>query len=244
MTAIPKWDEARTSELEKFVGSEEPISASTVNEAAEKLETSARSVAAKLRKLGYEVEKSSSVATKTFTDVQEDALRNFLIKNSGSYTYAEVANLFSNGDFTAKQIQGKILSMELTDAVKATEKKVYERTFNDKDEATFIKMANDGAFLEEIAEKLKRTVPAVRGKALSLLRTKEITAIPASKHVAKVEDAFAGLDVSSLTVAELAEKLDRTERGVKTMLTRRKVDAKDYSGVAKAEKAAKTAAAS
>lgn len=244
MSSIPKWDEARTAELENFVGSEEPVSTETVTSAAEKLGTSSRSVAAKLRKLGYEVDKASSVVTKTFSDTQEDALRNFLVKNSGEYTFAEIAKLFADGQFSAKQIQGKVLSMELTEAVKPAEKKVYERTFNDKEQATFIKLANDGAFLEDIAAKLNRTVPAVRGKALSLLRTKEISAIPASKHVAKAEDAFEGLDIGSLTVAEIAEKLDRTERGIKTMLTRRKIDAKDYSGVAKAEKAAKAAAAS
>ncbi len=236
--ALPKWDEARLAQLVNYVGNEEPVSIDTVNAAAVELETTARSIAAKLRKEGYSVEKSSTVATKTFTEAQEDSLREFLIKNSGEYTFTEIAKVFADGVFSPKQIQGKILSMELTDAVKPTEKKVYERTFNDKEQATFIKMANDDAFLEDIAAKLNRTVPSVRGKALSLLRTKEISAIPASKHVAKTVDAFEGLDIASMTVAELSAKLDRSERGVKTMLTRRGVDAKDYSGAAKAAKAA------
>jgi len=234
--ALPKWDEARLAQLVAYVGNEEPVSIQTVNAAAVELETTARSIAAKLRKEGYDVEKSATVATKTFTEAQEDALREFLVKNSGDYTFAEIAAAFANGAFSAKQIQGKVLSMELTDAVKPTEKKVYERTFNDKEQAIFIKMANDDAFLEDIATKLNRTVPSVRGKALSLLRTKEISAIPASKNVAKVEDAFEGLDLASMTVAEISVKVDRSERGVKTMLTRRGVDAKDYSGAAKAAK--------
>jgi hypothetical protein len=234
--ALPKWDEARLAQLVAYVGNEEPVSIQTVNAAAVELETTARSIAAKLRKEGYDVEKSATVATKTFTEEQEDALREFLVKNSGDYTFAEIAAAFANGAFSAKQIQGKVLSMELTDAVKPTEKKVYERTFNDKEQAIFIKMANDDAFLEDIASKLNRTVPSVRGKALSLLRTKEISAIPASKNVAKVEDAFEGLDLANMTVAEISVKVDRSERGVKTMLTRRGVDAKDYSGAAKAAK--------
>ena len=45
-------------------------------------------------------------------------------------------------------------------------------------------------------------------------------------------------DISGLTVAEIAEKLSKTERGVKTMLTRRGVTAKDYDGAAKAAKKA------
>ncbi len=57
MSALPKWDETRTETLRNFVGDESPISLSTVAEAATELETSTRSIAAKLRKLGYEVEK-------------------------------------------------------------------------------------------------------------------------------------------------------------------------------------------
>lgn len=241
MTNIPKWDEARTAQLVAFVGNEEPVSVATVKEAAEQLETSERSVAAKLRKMDYEVEKASTVASKTFTDEQEDFLITFLENNSGEYTFAEISEVFAEGVFSAKQIQGKILSLELTHHVKPAEKKVYERTFSDNDQQTFIKMANAGAMLEDIADKLGRSVASVRGKALSLLKSGSITAIPASQKVAKAEDAFEGVDVSSYTVAELAERVSRTERGVKTMLTRRGLVAKDYDGAAKKEKAARVA---
>ena len=242
MSSLPKWDEARTAELEAYVGSESPVSIETVKAAAEQLGTTARSIASKLRKQGHDVEKASTVATKTFSEVQEDALRNFLVKNSGQYTFAEIANLFAKGEFSAKQIQGKVLSMELTGAVKPTEKKAYESKFNDTETALIKKMAIAGAHLEDIAAKLGRTEQVIRGKALSLLRSKEIPSIPASKKVAKVEDAFQGIDVSTKTVAELSVALDRSERGIKTMLTRRGIDAKDYSGSTKAEKAASKAA--
>lgn len=240
---IPKWDEARTEELTKFIGDVEPVTIDTVAEAADRLGTSARSVSAKLRKLGYEVEKASSVASKTFSEKEEEALKAFLTKNPSQYTFTEIAGLFADGRFNSRQIQGKILSMELTDLVKPAEKKEYQRTFSEKEEATFVKMAKEDAFLEDIAAKLNRTVPAIRGKALSLLRAGQIEAIPATKNVAKVEDPFEGLKISEMTVEEISEKTDRTVRGVKTMLTRRKLVAKDYDGAAKAEKAAKAAAA-
>ncbi len=241
MTNVPKWDEARTAQLVSYVGDESPVSIETVKGAAEHLETTDRSIAAKLRKMDYEVEKVGTTATKTFTDAQEDFLVAFLEKNSGEYTFAEIAEVFADGEFSAKQIQGKVLSLEMTDHVKPAEKKVYERTFTDADQKTFVKMANAGAMLEEIAEKLGRSIASVRGKALSLLRSKEIESIPASQKVAKSEDAFEGITVENLTVAELAEKVGRTERGVKTMLTRRGLVAKDYDGAAKKEKAAKVA---
>jgi hypothetical protein len=243
MTNLPKWDEARTAELEAYVGDESPVSIETVKAAAEQLGTSERSIAAKLRKMEYEVEKVGTSTSKTFSEEQEAYLRKFLNNNSGEYTFAEIADVFAEGTFTAKQIQGKVLSMELTSHVKAAEKKAYERTFSDAEQEKFVKMANAGAMLEEIAEKLNRSVASVRGKALSLLRSGAIESIPATQKVAKAEDAFEGLDVSAYTVTELAEKTDRTERGVKTMLTRRGLVAKDYDGAAKKEKAARVASA-
>ena len=116
--ALPKWTDERTSSLENFVGSESPVSQATVANAAEELETSVRSVSSKLRKMGYDVELASSSNTKSFSDEQEATLSNFVTDNSGQYTYAEIASNFEGGAFSAKSIQGKILSMQLTEHVK------------------------------------------------------------------------------------------------------------------------------
>ena len=233
-----KWTEESTATLKNFVGDDSvPVSQDTVAEAAKMLETTTRSVAAKLRKLGYEVDKVETVATKAFSEEQEEALKTFLADNEGEYTFAEIAAQFADGAFTAKQIQGKVLSMDLTALVKKTPKKEYERTFSAAEESKFVALVNEGASLEKIATALKRDVPVIRGKALSLLRTGEIDAIPKSEKIAVAEtDPLATIDVANLTVAEIAEKLDRTERGIKTMLTRRGLEAKDYNGAAKREK--------
>ena len=243
MNKLPKWDEARTSELETFVGANDDlVSLETVAGAADQLGTTPRSVAAKLRKLGYEVEKTATANTKSFTEYQEDALRAFLEANEGDYTFAEIADVFEDGQFSPKQLQGKILSMELTHLVKPAEKKEYQRTYSEEAQATFVEMANGGAMIEDIAEALGYTVASVRGKALSLLRSGHIDAIPASNKVAKAVDAFQGLDVGSMTVEEIANEIDRSPRGVKTMLTRRGLVAQDYDGAARREKAARAAA--
>ena len=42
--ALPKWTDERTEELTSFVGTESPVSQETVAEAADRLETSTRSV--------------------------------------------------------------------------------------------------------------------------------------------------------------------------------------------------------
>ena len=239
--ALPKWTDERTEALTTFVGGESPVSQETVAEAADHLETSTRSVSSKLRKMGFEVELASARASKSFSESQEATLVSFLEANSGEYTYAQIADHFENGAFSAKQLQGKILSMELTDHVKPAPKVESVKTYSADEEATFISMVNDGAFVEAIAEALGRSVNSIRGKALSLLRSGDIDAIPrqeTTKGTSKA-DPFEDLsDIASMTVEQIAEAIGKTARGVKTMLTRRGLAAADYDGAAKAAKAA------
>ena len=239
--ALPKWTDERTEELVTFVGDESPISQGTVAEAADQLETSTRSISSKLRKMGFEVELASATASRAFSDAQEQTLSTFVSDNSGEYTYAQIAEHFEGGAFSAKSIQGKILSMELTDHVKPAPKVEAVRTYSEDEETTFIEMVNDGAFVEAIADALDRSVNSVRGKALSLLRSGDIDAIPRQEHTkgSTKEDPLADLgDISGMTVEEIAEAIGKTARGVKTMLTRRGLVAEDYDGAAKKEKAA------
>ena len=239
--SIPKWTEDRTAQLTAFVGDESPISQATVASAAETLETSTRSISSKLRKMGFEVDLASAGASRAFTDAQEDTLAAFVQDNSGEYTYAEIAGLFEDGSFSPKSIQGKILSMELTSHVKPAPKAESVRTYSVEEDAVFVAMVQGGSFVEDIAEALNRSVNSVRGKALSLLRAGEIDAIPrqATTKSAAKEDPLATLDnLNSMTVEAIAEAIGKTARGVKTMLTRRKLTASDYDGAAKSAKAA------
>ena len=234
--ALPKWTDERTQQLVDFVG-DGPISQAQVAEAADELETSTRSVSSKLRKMGYEVELASASASKSFSDEQEATLRNFVTDNSGSYTYAEIAENFEGGSFSAKSIQGKILSMELTGHVKPAPKPESVRTYTPEEEGTFVSMVNDGAFVEEIAEALDKSVNSIRGKALSLLRSGEINGIPKQKETkgSSKADILADLDISDMTVEEIADEIGKTVRGVKTMLTRRGLQCANYNGAAKKE---------
>ena len=168
--ALPKWTDERTQQLVDFVGNESPVSQAMVADAADELETSVRSVSSKLRKMGYDVELASANASKSFSDEQEATLSNFVTDNSGVYTYAEIAENFEGGSFSAKSIQGKILSMQLTEHVKPAPKVETVKTYSEDEESQFISMVNDGAFIEDIAEGLGRSVNSIRGKALSLLR--------------------------------------------------------------------------
>ena len=238
--ALPKWTDERTAQLTDFVGGESPVSQATVAEAAVELDTSTRSISSKLRKMGHEVELASASATRAFSDAQEATLAAFVSDNSGEYTYAEIAGHFEDGAFSPKSIQGKILSMELTGHVKPAPKVEAVRTYSPAEEATFVSMVQDGAFVEAIAAELDRSVNSVRGKALSLLRSGDIDAIPRQETTkgASKEDPLAELtDIGSMGVEDIAEAIGKTARGVKTMLTRRGISAADYDGAAKKEKA-------
>ena len=235
--ALPKWTDERTQQLTDFVGSESPVSQATVASAADELETSVRSVSSKLRKMGFDVELASASQSKAFSDEQESTLSNFVQDNSGSYTYAEIAENFEGGAFSAKSIQGKILSMQLTEHVKPAPKVETVKSYNEDEEATFVSMVNDGAFIEQIAESLGRSVNSIRGKALSLLRAGEINAIPKQENVVgnSKADPLADMDISDMSVEDIADEIGKTVRGVKTMLTRRGLQCADYNGAARKE---------
>jgi len=238
--ALPKWTDERTTQLVDFVGNTSPISQAMVADAAVELETSTRSVSSKLRKMGHDVELASSVSNRTFSEDQEATLQNFVSDNSGSYTYADIAASFEDGHFSAKSIQGKILSMELTGHVKPAEKPEAVRTYSPEEEATFTTMVNGGSFVEEIADALGKSVNSIRGKALSLLRSGDINAIPKQKETkgsSKADPLAEVTDIDNMTVEAIADEIGKTVRGVKTMLTRRGLTCSDYDGAARKEKA-------
>jgi hypothetical protein len=242
MSTLPKWDEAREATLTGLVGTDtaSEVSNDLVTSAAAELETSNRSVASKLRRMGYAVESSAKERTKSFSDLEEVALAAFVSDNSGSYTYAEIAAQVLDGSHGAKSIQGKLLSMELTSHVKPTPKAELVKKYTDAEEVTFISMVEDGSFIEDIADSLGKTIQSVRGKALSLNRQHGLDIPKQRESTAKASvDPLEALgDVSEMTVEEIANSIDKSERGVKTMLTHRSMTAKNYDGAKKAAKIA------
>jgi len=242
-----KWNDDAVANLLRIVGDESPVSVATVEEAAETLGFTTRSIAAKLRQLDHEVASMAKEKTTAFTDDETDELADFVENNVGRYTYKEIAEKFASGKFTAKQIQGKLLALELTGAVKPAEKVEIARTYTEAEEVKFIQMAERGAFIEDIASALNKTVASVRGKALSLTRKGQIAKIPAQResHAKDQVDPIVALGdrIGTMTVAEIAKAVDKTERGLRTLLTRRGINVADYKGADKKAKAEAKAAA-
>lgn len=235
-----KWTEETVAQLLGIVGSASPVSVSLVEQAATALGATTRSIASKLRQLDRDVASMAAVKVAAFTPEQSATLTDFVNGNAGVFTYKEIAEQFP-GEFSAKQIQGKLLALELTSKVRPADKMEVATKYNEAEEATFIKMAQAGKFIEEIAITLGKSIASVRGKALSLSRTSLIDKIPAQKesHAKNTEDPVAALGevIHAMTVAEIAAAVEKTERGVKTLLTRRGIKVADYDGQAKKAKA-------
>ena len=238
--SLPKWDADRTASLVDMVGTDYTVEVTVdqVNEIADALDTTTRSVASKLRKLGYSVESTASVKKKSFTEEQEKEIADLLNAHPGMYTYAELAQLVLGSDEFSRKVQGKVLAMEMTDKIKKAEVKEIPKKYNEEEEALIVKMVNEGAFLEDIAEALGRDAKSIRGKTLSMIKSHGIT-IPKQKesHAKEKGDPLEALgDVSEMTVEAIAESIGKTVRGVKTMLTIRGITCSDYDGAAKAKK--------
>lgn len=236
---LPKWTEERTSELVAIVGEElGTVAADVVHDAAEALETTVRSISSKLRKMGYEVESMTEARSKTFNEEQEAKLRAFVESNPNVYTYAEIATYVFDDPGLARKVQGKLLSMDLTSKVRKAPPKEHVKTYTEEEEATVLEMIQAGAYLEDIAAAVNKPINSVRGKALSLNRSHG-TPMPVQRDKETKVDPLTELEnVQNMTVAEIAEAISKTERGVKTMLTYRGITAKDYDGAARKEKLA------
>jgi hypothetical protein len=222
-----------------MVEGQAPVNLELVKAASEALEVSERSIASKLRKLGIEVASMAQVKGPVFTADEAAVLAEFVEANSGQFTYAQIAEQVLGGAFTSKQVQGKLLSLELTAHVKPAERVEAARTYTPAEEATFLEMCTAGAFVEEIAAALGKTVNSVRGKALSFLRTGEIAGIPAQKesHAKAEADILANLsNIGTMSLADIVAATGKTERGIKVTLTRRGIDCTDYKGSEKKAK--------
>ncbi len=196
-----------------------------ISQLCEEFEFPRRSVTAKLRKQGFDVPNKPKAAP-TFTEEETEELKAFLEENSGMFTAEEIAEQVSGGKFNARQINGKALSLELTGAIKPAEKKVAPRSYTEEEEAKIAEMAESGAFIEDIAEAVNKPVQSIRGKLLSM----QLKAPQRDKKTTR-SDSYEGIEdiASTMTVAQLAEHFAKTERGVKTVLSRRGLSASDYT---------------
>jgi transposase-like protein len=234
------WNDENTARLVELAGPEGSfVSQDQLVQFSEELGTTNRSVGSKLRKMNYDVELAGTKKS-AWTAEEEAELRAMVEGNPGAYTYAELAAAFKNGKYSAKTVQGKILSMELYEHIRKAEKRAPVRTYTPEEEAQFVAMVADGASVETLADHFGRPVASIRGKALSLLKAGEISEMPKQEtsKAREVEDFFAGIDLENTTVEQLVELSGNTKsaRGIKATLSRRGLKCADYDGAARRAK--------
>lgn len=154
-----KWSQENVDQLLAIVGSESPVSAASVESAAEQLGVSARSVAAKLRQLDREVASLAKEKVSAFSESEGVELAAFVNANPGAYTYKEIAEQFADGKFNHKQIQGKILALELTASVKPAEKVEVARAYTEAEEGKFVSWLKLASSLKKLLKLLARPFP-------------------------------------------------------------------------------------
>ena len=246
-TTAKNWSDEAVNTLLGIVGGVSPVSVALVEQASQALGKSTRSIASKLRQLDREVASLAKEKTVAFSADEGAQLSDFVTRNDGQLTYKEIAEQFLGGKFRAKQIQGKLLALELTGKVKPADKVEVANKYSEAEEAKFISLANGGSFIEDIAAALGKEVNSVRGKALSLSRKGQIAKIPAQResHAMDTVDPVQalGTKLATMTVDEIAAAVDKTSRGIRTLLTRRGLDCADYKGASKKAKAEGKAAA-
>lgn len=218
-----EYTEEMVARMEELCGS--GVTEDIISQLCDEFEFPRRSVTAKLRKQGFDVPHKPKAAP-TFSDEETNELRDFLEANDGAYTAEEIAERVADGKFNARQINGKALSLEMTGSIKPADKKAAPRTYSEAEEAKIAEMANSGSFIEDIADALGKSVQSIRGKLLSM----QLKAPQRDKKVAR-SDSYEGIEelATRMTVAELAEHYGKTDRGVKTVLSRRGLSATDYT---------------
>lgn len=240
MSTKINWNEVNTAALKELAGaSDVEVSQDRLVEIAEEMGTTSRSIGAKLRKMEFQVAKATPKAS-AWTEAQETELSTLVNANANELTYAEIAASFQGGAFTSKQVQGKLLNMELFDKVRKAEKKAAPRTYTPEQEAEFIGLVESGATMEVLAETFGKTIASVRGKSLSLVRSKDIDAMPKQEksNAKESADILEGVDVATHSIDSLVELTSKSARGIKSILTRRGISCTDYDGEAKHAKLA------
>lgn len=212
------------------------VTKETVAALAEEFNFSPRSVAAKLRSLEYTVPLSTEGPV--FSAEETEAFKNFLNTHNATLTAAEIAEQFLGGKFNYRQITGKALTLEMMDRIKKAEKAVKPRTYTPDEEALITKLVDQGKFIEDIAEALNKDIKSIRGKLLSM----DLTAPQKVKKVVNKDGLYPNLEAlaPTMTVEELQAHYEkdgtpRTIRGIKTAISRRKIQGKDYPSSKKSE---------
>ena len=122
-----------------------------------------RSIAGKLRHMDYDLARKTTAASK-YTPEMEETIRQMCADEDNLPSQEALAEALG---VSCQSIGGKLISMGIYGVKKEHKASSdYERKFTPEDEATIIEMVNapGDTYIEDIAEKLGKTVNQVRGR--------------------------------------------------------------------------------
>jgi len=187
-----------------------------VAELAESLEVSEKSLAAKIRNMGYTTE--NAVKGKTFTEAETAQFES--LASAGTATAEDIAEAMGK---TTAQIRGKALACKATLAP-SPKKAPAVLKYTEAETETVTQMAENGDFIEDIAEAMNRTVAQIRGKLLSLkLKAPQRESKAKARTVVYTDEVIASVITAvgeGQSSADIAESLELNVRGLRSRLGR------------------------
>jgi predicted transcriptional regulator len=184
---------------------------------------SERSLASKMRHMGFKIEKKAGKATaKSYTEAEEAKIRELAMKEG--VWMEDIADALGRD---TKSIGGKLISMGIY-GIKKKNKKVNDtpKMFSAEDEATILEMidANKVVYIEDLADALGKSVKQVRGK-LAGMRIKGVQTrnkkaakpkVYTDELVAEIKKELAG----GKALEDIAKERGLNFQGMRTTLTR------------------------
>lgn len=152
-----------------------------------------------------------------WTEELVQALQN-KVQGKESVTADEVTAFATEMELSYKEIAGKLRSMGVAVEKKAVKAKAY----TEQEERKLQKLVQSGAFIEDIAATLGRTVPQIRGKLLSMKlkapqkNKKEQVKVYSEEVIAKIKE----MDKQGRPQEEIADALGLNLAGLKSQMTK------------------------
>ena len=228
---MAKYDETQTMVIEKVMtkcngeisrSDFEAFYADFVEEYGD--EFSERSLASKIRSLGYKVEAKGKVVTpKRYTE-QEEAIIRELCKDPQNLPFQE--DVAEKVGKSTKSIGGKLISMGIYGVKKRDLKAPAVKLFTEADEDVIMAMIsdNDEVFIEDMAEKLGKSVKQVRGKLAGMrikgVKTRNKAAAKPKVYTEEVVEGIKEDLANGMSLTDIAKVRGLNERGMQTTLTR------------------------
>jgi predicted transcriptional regulator len=184
---------------------------------------SERSLASKMRHMGFKIEKKAGkVTAKSYTEAEEAKIRELAMKEG--VWMEDIADALGRD---TKSIGGKLISMGIY-GIKKKNKKVNDtpKMFSAEDEATILEMidANKVVYIEDLADALGKSVKQVRGK-LAGMRIKGVKTRNKKAPKAKIytDEVIAEIKEElskGKSLEDIAKARGLNERGMLVTLTR------------------------